>query len=703
MTQVLYGNGDKYVDVTHLYKGYIPRTDESRSAIFGGDPVVGVKKNVKLISEKGTEVYEVGQYRLPDRLTELHKRLKLKGGQFTDELDEQVMAVTYLQRHHKVLEIGADIGTNTCIIASLCDTPPVVVECNNAIESTLRQNVKSNGLDINLEMGALTKGKLIYRHTTNGYRIGQHTIPLKDGQSIPEGYSEIRSIDYDYLVQKYHRFDVVVADCEGAFYYIIQDFPQILDDISMLIIENDYKVKGQKQYVDEQLIQKGFTRVYRNVLQFNYNVPHKDCFYEVWQKLPISILSNGYYGQYTKSHVDTLSLNSRGLNIVYEVSRDVDGRLFKYKNFDTYAHDYTEEVIQFHTDLVKQGYDHYYIVVHDDASTRLNLNRLSTYLQDYGIHLIRFLRMRYAYYCSYYKGKVVERLTNTDVVGSIRLGAATKITICCTPFRYQFFEEYLLSMIDYLDCNLIVSDELHKLEFREDHYYIFCQMLPAQIQDSIIAGTHKGISLKNMAVINTEQTTIKIGFYAYYRKLMKQNVRLLDYSTFNGTLLKAEWLPYQYNEYEISRLKKMMAVPKKYDVAMISNVFPRRKQMYDLLRSQGITVLNIRAWKDKRDKLVGQCKILLNIHTHEDALVWEHIRCDRWLFAGMPIVSELCINSTDLDIKDYVHWSPYEKIPSKVKQILDKIDAGVDLPKVPSSVIENRKQHLYSIKKSIHG
>jgi hypothetical protein len=35
-------------------------------------------------------------------------------------------------------------------------------------------------------------------------------------------------------------FDTLVLDCEGAFYYILQDTPEILEGIKLLIMENDY-------------------------------------------------------------------------------------------------------------------------------------------------------------------------------------------------------------------------------------------------------------------------------------------------------------------------------------------------------------------------------------------------------------------------------------------------------------------------------
>lgn len=702
MTKVLYGKGNKYVDVTDKYRDYVPKTDESRAAIFGIDPLPGVQKEVKIISSTGTEVYPVGQYRLPDRLAELHKKLKLRGGSFTDELEEQVMAALFLDRHHKVLEIGADVGTNTCIISSICDTPPVVVECNNAVESTLRQNLESNGLGINLEMGALTKGRLIFKHSTHYARTGQSTVILEEGQPIPHGYSEIRSISYDYLVQKYHKFDTVVADCEGAFYYIIQDFPEILDDISMLIIENDYKVKGQKDYVDQQLIDKGFIRVYHNILPKAYGFPHCDSFYAVWKKFStMKVRSSGYKSNYKYSQVGDLIIRDRGLNIVYV---DTDGSL-KYKNFDTFVKDYTSDIIQFHGDLIKRC-NHYYIVVYDEAAHKLNLDLLGSYLENYGIVQIRHLKIRYAYYCSYYKGKVQERLSDIEVMGTVSLGADSRITVCCTPWKYKYFEDYIVSVSDMLNCNILTSDDLYKYKYRDDQLYIFCMHPPSlsiSESDKLFDTVSPYIQCKKKMVLNTEQMTAH-HYLKYYTKLIKDGMQLMDYSLFNSQVLgqKSRLVPYQYNDYEVSKLKRYISVPKKYDVVMICTVHPRRQNIFDALVREGITVKYAHGWKEVRDEQVGECRLLLNIHATHDKLVWESMRCDRWLFSGMPVVSEICIDSADLDIKDYVHWAAYEQVVDKVKAVLSDIKQGISVTvDIPDSIIDSRKQLLYEFKNSI--
>jgi hypothetical protein len=51
-------------------------------------------------------------------------------------------------------------------------------------------------------------------------------------------------------------------DYEGAFYYILQDFLEILTHIKTVIMENDYKIIDHKLYVDNVLKQNNFKRCY---------------------------------------------------------------------------------------------------------------------------------------------------------------------------------------------------------------------------------------------------------------------------------------------------------------------------------------------------------------------------------------------------------------------------------------------------------
>ena len=73
----------------------------------------------------------------------------------------------------------------------------------------------------------------------------------------------------------------MVLDCEGAFYYILVDMPEILNNIQLIIMENDYYDISHKLYVDSVLEKYNFYNDYKEAGGWGccYN-----NFFEVWKK-----------------------------------------------------------------------------------------------------------------------------------------------------------------------------------------------------------------------------------------------------------------------------------------------------------------------------------------------------------------------------------------------------------------------------------
>jgi len=59
------------------------------------------------------------------------------------------------------------------------------------------------------------------------------------------------------------------------------DIPEILDNINLIIMENDYHEISKKEYVDEILRKNNFYRIY---IEGGGWGPCTDNFYEVWKK-----------------------------------------------------------------------------------------------------------------------------------------------------------------------------------------------------------------------------------------------------------------------------------------------------------------------------------------------------------------------------------------------------------------------------------
>ena len=83
------------------------------------------------------------------KLNELHKKLKIKYGNFTEEYPEQEMSVSFIKPDNIVLELGGNIGRNSCIIASLLNNSNnlVVFESDPENAIKLKENCDLNNLN----------------------------------------------------------------------------------------------------------------------------------------------------------------------------------------------------------------------------------------------------------------------------------------------------------------------------------------------------------------------------------------------------------------------------------------------------------------------------------------------------------------------------------------------------------------------------
>jgi FkbM family methyltransferase len=207
------------------------------------------------------------------KLSEIHSQLQIHYGSFQEEFPEQRMAARYLTGSEKVLELGGNIGRNSLVIASILGDNPnfVVLECDTNIAAQLTENRDLNHFTFSIETSALSKRPLIQR--------GWDTIV---SDTILDGYTPVSSITYEELIAKYNiDFDTLVLDCEGALYYILQDMPDMLDHINLIIMENDYHDITHKEYVDKVLKEKHF---YVDYVESGGWGPCYANFFEVWKK-----------------------------------------------------------------------------------------------------------------------------------------------------------------------------------------------------------------------------------------------------------------------------------------------------------------------------------------------------------------------------------------------------------------------------------
>ena len=305
---ITYGIEGRQIDITDVAKSvcmkssiiYIPPDDNVRAKLFT-DPMFKTVKSIFIDGQSygpetpifiDTETNTVYTTTLPDyisaiypepavtvQLLSLHSRLTLVHGSFRDELPEQKMAVRFLRPEDRVLEIGGNVGRNSLIIASIVgQNSLVVLESDPDIANQLQENRDANGMTFAIEASALSARPLVQR--------GWDT---KVSDTVPEGYKRVQTITLNELNAKYIHtipFTSLVLDCEGAFYYILLDMPEILNGITTIIMENDYYDTSHKEYIDTTLTAKGFRCVYSEALGPEYDFkqfPYKKNFFEVWK------------------------------------------------------------------------------------------------------------------------------------------------------------------------------------------------------------------------------------------------------------------------------------------------------------------------------------------------------------------------------------------------------------------------------------
>lgn len=273
---------------------YIPATDVARDKIFI-DPIFGVHKSIFIydadvcIATYGedkeifininpeyiyTEPYPPSIYPInyDAKLKAIQSNLKLDFGYFTDEYSEQSMIVRFLTGNEHVLEIGGNIGRTSLIIASIIKPNCLLtLECDPNVAKKLKHNRDLNNLQFYIEASALSDTPLqLISCGTASYTV-----------QCTECTPQINTISLDTLRATYNiNFDTLILDCEGAFYYILKSMPNILHNIKLIIVENDYTELDHKIYVDNILLEHGFKCVYVERIQLDRVC--KDRFYEVW-------------------------------------------------------------------------------------------------------------------------------------------------------------------------------------------------------------------------------------------------------------------------------------------------------------------------------------------------------------------------------------------------------------------------------------
>ena len=97
------------------------------------------------------------------KLLYIHSTLQTKHGSLDEEYPEQLLACDYVTPNSTVLELGANVGRNSLVLASLLSDPGrlVSIECDPEIAAHLRENRDANDLAFHVETHALSETRLV--------------------------------------------------------------------------------------------------------------------------------------------------------------------------------------------------------------------------------------------------------------------------------------------------------------------------------------------------------------------------------------------------------------------------------------------------------------------------------------------------------------------------------------------------------------
>jgi len=234
------------------------------------------------IGNKNNVYFKKDEEFIKEKLIQIHNTLKIKHGNFNEELPEQGMAIRYLSGNEKILEIGGSIGRNAMVMNYIQKEKNnignlVTLESNPSKISMLKENRELNNLNFHIENSALSNTPIIQK--------GEQTFKHNPDNTIQRGFKQINTITLAELKEKYNvSFDALAVDCEGAFFYILKESPEILNGVNIIIMENDYTKVNHKEFVNKTLLENDFYVDYTESLigHDKYHFHFRKNFFEVW-------------------------------------------------------------------------------------------------------------------------------------------------------------------------------------------------------------------------------------------------------------------------------------------------------------------------------------------------------------------------------------------------------------------------------------
>jgi FkbM family methyltransferase len=143
-----------------------------------------------------------------EKLLKIHNDIIINHGNKYDEYLEQLLSVMFIKPDDCVLEIGGNIGRNSCVIGKLLNDSNnlLVVESDPLSIPKLEENKNINSLNFKIEGFAISRIPLIQKEWITEPQVNN---------LVPEDWAIVKTITWDDLKQKYNmNFNVLVLDCD---------------------------------------------------------------------------------------------------------------------------------------------------------------------------------------------------------------------------------------------------------------------------------------------------------------------------------------------------------------------------------------------------------------------------------------------------------------------------------------------------------
>lgn len=278
-------------------------------------------------------------------------------------------------------------------------------------------------------------------------------------------------------------------------------------------------------------------------------------------------------------------------------------------------------------------------------------------------------------------------LNIVEIYHSYFLNSSNIIVFICHKSTLQYFTEYIASLqfFSFIITFHNPTDLSSLTDLFPDCFFVYAT-------DLLYTCIFDYATRPNCCLFNSEQMSLThrrdpiINF-------LKNNGKIINYNNTNANILLNQnssfinqmlLLPYICNKNEQSFLHNLLITsPKLYDFAIVGTLTPYRKFIIEQLYQRGLKILVINnSFDNKRDKNIAQCSALLNIHANSDYQVFESIRCNRWLDAGMTVISETCIDQITHNNLSFVN---YHDIPDFCSTFISKKSSNINIINICTS------------------